>query len=650
MVRFLLFFVCVSAWADSHLERFTLSHSGRFVAMQTADGSAVLDLTTGSRQVLGAASVEFAWAADDKSLFVTRGGSIIGYAVPGGQMRMGMTVLSGGSPPVLVDVSPNGRLVSFVRDGNLWVTSTNGKGTRALTQGQGSNLLIGMPDPVFGREFDVKQHYWWAPDSSAIAYIETEFADANHYVVAGAKLPVFRLKTVDLKNGQIRTVAETSDDWAYLLRPVWTPDSKQLLFYRMNRLQQLAELCSFEAGTIKTVLTEKDAYWINAPSTPVFVEGGKRLLVTSERTGHRHVYLYQLNGNLVSDVTPTDLEIYNLFATLDSRHAYVSGSKGNLQERHLFRLNLEGGAEQMTSEAGWHEVSLNAAGNGYLDFHSTALKAPTVEWHGSDGKSREIAGATTDEKPVSNEYFTIKTHDNVELPARLFKPDNFDPQKKYPVILYTFAGPRGRVVKDEWGDWQMAWNRAMVRKGFLVLAIDVRGSGGYSHLFEEYIHYRFGAQEVADLREVVSYLRRQTYVDGERLGIWGCDYGAHTALHAMFEFPGGFKAGFADAPITDWTKYDAYFGERYLGLPSKRFNEYNDSTPLHGARKMTGTLLAAGAAANDVLIRPDQMEALVTAVSKLKREEVKKRFKAVGQPTDLQASMSQMTDFFVQTL
>ncbi len=507
-----------------------------------------------------------------------------------------------------------------------------------------------MPEPVFGREFDVKQHYWWAPDSSAIAFIETEFADANHYVVAGAKLPIFRLKIVDLKNGQIRTVAETGDDWAYILRPVWSPDSKQLLFYRMNRLQQLAELCAFEAGSVKTLLTEKDAYWLNAPFTPVFVEGGKRLLITSERIGHRHVYLYELNGSLISDVTPADLEVYNLFPTLDGKHAHVIGSKGNHQEQHLFRLNLEGGAEQVTSEAGWHEVILNAAANGYLDFYSSAMKPPSVRWHASDGKIREIAGTAPDEKPVANEYFTIKTHDNVELPARLFKPDDFDAQKKYPVILYTFAGPRGRVVKDEWGDWQMAWNRAMVRKGFLVLAVDVRGSGGYGHLFEEYIHYRFGAQEVADLREVVSYLRRQTFVDGDRLGIWGCDYGAHTTVHAMFEFPGGFKAGFADAPITDWTKYDAYFGERYLGLPAKRFNEYNDSTPLHGARKMTGTLLAVGAAADDVLIRPVQIDGLVAAVAKVKREEVKKRFKAVSEPADLQGLMTEMTEFFVGRL
>jgi len=472
------------------------------------------------------------------------------------------------------------------------------------TSNGNANLLVGVPDAVYAREFDVRQHQWRSPDSSSIAYIETEFADANHYVVAGGKLPVFRLKILEIATGRSRLVAESGGDWAYLLRVAWNPDSRRLVFYRMNRLQNLAELCEYSGGSVKTLVTEKDAYWVNAPETPLFVEHGQRMVISSERSGNKHVYLYESDGRLVRDLTPPDVEVSGFHAARDAGHIDVIGSTGNRQESQLFRVQLDGsGAEEITRQA--------------------------------------------DSGP--NEFFTIKTHDNVALPARLFKPDHFDPQKKYPLIVYTFSGPRGRVVPDAGGGWQMTWNRNMVRQGYLVLAVDVRGSGGYGHWFEEYIHYRFGAQEVADLREVVSYLRRQTYVDGDRLGIWGCGYGAHTVVHALWQFPGGFKAGFADSPIADWTKYDAYFSERYLGLPAKRFHEYEDSSALHSAGKMTGTLMVT-ADKDDPLIRPDQLEALETAMARVKQEEVRKRFEVLPWPGDSEKLMAAMTEFFKRVL
>jgi len=507
-------------------------------------------------------------------------------------------------PGELAQTSPDGRHVASIRENNLWVSG------KPLTHDGNANLLVGVADVVYAREFGVRQHYWWSPDSSSIAYIETEFSDANHYVAAGGKLPVFRLKIADIATGQSRVVAESGEEWAYLLRVAWNPDSRRLVFYRMNRLQNLAELCEYARGGVKTLLTEKDAYWVNAPETPVFVEGGRRMVVSSERSGNKHVYLYEADGRLVRDLTPADVEVSALRPGPDETHVDVSGSTGNRQDQQLFRVNLDGGAD--------------------------LVKTPAAPWHAAD-------------KPVANQFFTIKTHDNVALPARLFQPDDFDPGKKYPLILYTFSGPRGRVVPDVQDGWQMAWNRSMVRQGYLVLAVDVRGSGGYGHWFEEYIHYRFGAQEVADLREVVSYLRRQPYVDGQRLGIWGCGYGAHTVVQAMWQFPGGFKAGFADSPIADWTKYDAYFAERYLGLPAKRFNEYDDSSPLHSARKMTGTLLVT-TQPDDPLIRPDQLAALEKAMARVKQDEVRKRFEVLAWPGDSEKLMAAMTEFFKRNL
>lgn len=665
-VLLLIWLVSLAA-AESSLEQLSaealgwnaaaaLSPAGHFVAFQDGAGAVwIRDVQAErSKQIAkGGGKAEFSWSPDEKFVYLRRGGEAARYSVPSGHLG---GAIAGSAPLSSAEVSPDGHWLAFILENNLSIAGVDGRKIRPLTTQGTPNLLVGATDFVYGREFDMRTHYWWSPDSSSIAFIETEFQDADHYVKAGGKLPLFRLKIVDVATGQVRTVSESSEQWPYLMRVVWHPDSRRIAFYRMNRLQTVADLCLFEEGALKTVLTEKDAYWVNAPETPVFVDDGRRIVVSSERSGGRHVYLYELDGRLVRDMTPAGLEIYRLHAALDTKGGiYVSGSLGNKQEQQLYRLDTAGGEwKQLTSGAGWHVVNLDAMGNAYLDRYSTAMSPPVIWWHGIDAGRREVLKFPVTQKPVVNEFVAIKTHDNVQLAARLFKPEDFDAKKKYPLILYTFSGPRGRVVEDSWDGWQMAWNRYMVRKGFLVMAVDVRGSGGYGHLFEEYIHYRFGAQETADLREVVSYLRRQSYVDGARLGIWGCDYGAHTVVHAMLQFPGGFKAGVADSPIIEWTEFDAYFTERYLGLPARRITEYDDSTALDDAARMTGTLLVLGSDKNP-WIRAGQVAALQKAFAEVKRnKEVIKRLQ-VGNvadvdyrehPAELSKVMQRMAEFF----
>lgn len=665
------FLVAVSAFAGETLSQLAadavkaapmvaLSHSGRLVALEDEQGAVWLfDAATGGKKLLvrrNAEALALRWSPDDRYLLATGKGSVVAHEVRSGKRH---SLLAGATAFSYVDVSPNGRYVSAVRDHNLWLTGLDGKLQKPLTRSGNKDLLVAEPDRLYAAEFDVDRHYWWAPDSSAIAFIESEFGAADHYVLPGEKLPHFRLKVMDVNTGKVTSVWESNEEWPYLLRVAWHPDSRRLAFYRLNRLQNTAELCLFGSGSEQIVLTEKDGYWVNAPATPLFVNHGERVVVSSERSGERRLYLHQLDGKLVREVTPPGLEVYRLHPVLSSHNSiYVSGSVGDKQEQHLFRVDLESGeATRLTTEAGWHEVSVSSEGNAYIDRYSSTMNPPRIWWRSGESEPRELRAASSPQKTVANEFFTIKTHDNMPLPARLFKPDDFDARKKYPVILYTFSGPRGRVVMDGWDGWQMAWNRYMVRQGYLVLAVDVRGSGGYGHLFEEYIHYRFGAQEMVDLREVVSFLRRQTYADADRLGIWGCDYGGHTVVHAMLEFPHGFKAGFADSPITEWGSYDAYFTERYLGLPRKRFNEYQDSSALEHARGITGELLVA-ASADNLEIRPVHLAALQEAMKEAKPATVGKRLHVLKlegadyreNASRLAVLMEAMTEFFEHKL
>lgn len=638
-----------------------LGHSGRWVALQKDANSVTVFDTSSARKISLHANeppLSLAWSPDDRLLFITRHSSLTIYEMPTGKLH---ATLTGSANLSSTDVSPNGLYLSAVRGHNLWLAAVNNTLLQPLTKSENANLLIGEPDPTYAFEFAADRHYWWSPDSSTIAFIETEFASANHYPPPGSKPPLFRLKWIDVASHQVRTITESNEQWPYLLRVAWHPDSRHIAFYRLNRLQNMAELCLFSDTGQQTLLTEKDPYWVNAPASPLFLPDGKTLVVTSERSGARHVYLYTLDGALIRDLTPPGMEVYRLHASLDAKNRiYVTAAEGNKQQQHLFRIDTQNSeCTKLTSAGGWHDVTVNPSGTAFVDRYSSSMQPPSIWWHGEDTQPRQLAQLRVSQKAVANEFLPIKTHDSVSLPARLFKPGDFDPQRKYPVILYTFSGPRERVVADSWGGWQMAWNRYMVGKGYLVLAVDTRGSAGYGHLFEEYIHYRFGAQETADLREVVDFLRRQSYVDPHRIGIWGCDYGAHTVVHAMLEFPNGFKAGFADSPITDWRQHNAYFTERYLGLPARHVTEYDDSSPLENARRITGTLLAAASSGN-LLIRPAHLAALQEAMNKAKAKHpaIADRLRVLNlpaadyreKPDELAALLAAMTAFFEQTL
>ncbi len=651
-------FIVSTALAGDGFERLNLAMSvsptGRSFAVQDGDGAVWLtDVVAGKRSLLSARGQETArlsWSSDDQHLLMTRNGTAV-VLDRTGRRRTSF------SPAAQAAISPNGQHVSFVRDHQLWLASADGSSAHQIAGG--GNLLAGEPDAVYAREFGVNTHVWWAPDSASLAFIETEYREPDRYVRPGTKLPMFRLKTVDVLSGRTRTLAESDREWTYLLRVAWSGDSHRIVYYRMNRTQNRAELQILDpressADCPRTILTEKDDYWVNAPETPLFTRDGSQLVVSSERSGNRHVYVYNLEGGLIRDLTPPDLEVSRLHRAADAEgNVYVSGSTGDRQQQHMYRLPLWGGvARQVTTAAGWHEVMLSATGTVFLDSYSSASTPPVVVWHGQRGSVPQ--GSPSRQKPTANEFFHIETHDQARLAARLFKPDDFDASKKYPVILYAFAGPQGRVVQDAWSGWQMAWNRHMVSQGYLVLAVDVRGSAGYGHGFEQPIHYQFGAQEIADLREVVSFLRRQSYVDPARLGIWGSAYyGGYTAVQAMLAFPGGFKAGFADSPITDWREYNAYFTERYLGLPQSRVTEYDASSPLGNSRRLTGTLLVASGA-NHLL----HVEKLRKAMGAVKNPDVAKRFQVLrladgyrdGNHAELAKLMATLTQFFKDTL
>jgi dipeptidyl-peptidase-4 len=404
----------------------------------------------------------------------------------------------------------------------------------------------------------------------------------------------------------------------------WLPDSKHVAVQRLNRAQTNLDLMIADAatGASRVALTEKDQYWINVSDDLRFLQDGQRFLWSSERTGFRHIYFYSLEGKELAQLTKGDWEVSAIDAVDEKAGLiYFTATEKSPAERQVYRVGLDGsGFARITKEAGTHAVNfapsagsppgLNMASNvttsvsAFIDTYSNTMNPPRQALLRPDGsriavlnenKVAELANYQL--SPV--EFLQVKTHDGVMLNAWMIKPPDFEPHRKYPVLVYTYGGPHAQVVMNEWERSTFLWHQLMAEKGYIIFALDNRGSAGRGHLFEEPIHFRLGAQELSDQRDGAAYLKSLPYVDANRMGIWGWSYGGHMTLHAMFEDWNDFKAGFAGGPVTDWHYYDSIYTERYLGLLPQNEDYYKESSPIDKVKQFRGKLLIAHGTGDD---------------------------------------------------
>lgn len=522
-------------------------------------------------------------------------------------------------------ISPDGKFVSYIRDHNLWLVSTADAKVRALTSGGSEEIRKGEVDWVYPEELELMTAYWWSPDSSSIAFLEfneskvnqfsiTDYesyageAEPQRYPIPGTSNPVVRVFVANISGGQPRLMDTGANSDIYIPRVTWHPDSHHLAIQRLNRLQSEIDILFADTATGKstTLLTDKDQYWINVSNDFRFLADGKRFLWSSERTGYRHIYLYELSGKQLAQLTKGEWEVSAIESVDESKNlVYFSATEKSPMERHLYSAGLDGsGFQRLTTNDGTHAILFAPHSAFYLDtFSNTAAPARQDLFH-ADGKK----AATVNENQVSDlaqyhlspvEFFSIKSHDGMMLNCSIIKPPDFNPAKRYPVIVYTYGGPHAQVVVNEWEGSTFLWHQMMTQKGYIIFALDNRGSSGRGHLFEEPIHFRFGAQELSDQRDGAAWLRLQPYVDPKRIGIWGWSYGGHMTLHAMFEASEFFKVGFAGGPVTDWHFYDTIYTERYIGLLPGDEENYQESSPIKNADQLHGKLLIAHGTGDD---------------------------------------------------
>ena len=531
--------------------------------------------------------------------------------------------------------SPDGKWISFVRDSNLWIVSVADGQPQALTTGGSEEILKGQLDWLYPEELDSTTAYWWSPDSSKIAYYEMDERPVTRYPImdmsspaaaieytrfpqAGEANPIVRVGIVSIAGGETKWMDMGANTDIYPARVVWLPNSQRVAVERLNRAQNRLDLlfCDASTGSSRTILTETDKYWINISDALYFFHDQKHFLWASERTGFRHYFLYDISGKLLEELMTGPWAVTgnggigpgaSSHPAVDEAHdlIYFLSNKDDVHDTQLYRISIEDHAiTRITTEPGTHEVLFAPDASAFVDTYSNTSAPPRQDLYRIDG----ALVATINDNAVPElldyrlspvEFLDVTAGNGMKLCALMIKPPNFDPSRKYPVLIHVYGGPQIQMVRNVWGGSDFLWHEVMALKGYIVFELDNRGSANRGHAFETPIYHQLGKIELEDQLAGVKYLRSLPYVDPSRIGIWGWSYGGTMTLQALFNAPAVFKAGVAVAPVSDWRLYDTAYTERYMGRPQDDSEAYDNSSPVNQASGLRGKLMLAHGTGDD---------------------------------------------------
>lgn len=539
--------------------------------------------------------------------------------------------------------SPTGDRIAFVKQNNLFVLELKTGSTRKLTEDGSEDVLNGKFDWVYEEELAFRAAggaYEWSPDGRKIAYLRLDDRPVPQYPLTGylqvhAGLfrqrfpqpgdanPLPSLHVVSVEGGEHQTWSPSAKPPEYFGPTFsWTPDSSAVSFLTLNRAQNELTVHLWEpaAGSERALLVEKDPYWINSLVPPRFLEGGQRFLWLSERDGWLHLYLYNRSGELLQQLTRGNWQIERpTFSSapilgIDEKGGwiYFSATEKDPRERQLYRVRTDGGGfARLTNEAGTHTLDLSPDGRFLLDGFSNIDTPPqnrVLRADGSPVATLEIPQNHLGEFALARtEFVEVKAADGATLYARLVKPADFDPARKYPVIVSVYGGPDVQIVQNRWGVTN-PFDHLLAEEGFLVWSLDNRGSAGRGHAWESAVFKDLGHRELEDQLAGVAYLKSLPFVDPNHLGIWGWSYGGYMTLYALTHAPEVFKCGAAGGPVTDWKLYDSIYTERYMRTPPENPEGYKSSSNLEAAGRLKARVLLIHGTDDDNVHMQNTME------------------------------------------
>jgi len=542
--------------------------------------------------------------------------------------------LSGDGKQSLADFSPNSDKIAYVRDNNIFVKDLASDTEKQITtDGKKNHIINGTCDWVYEEEFGFTKGFRWSPDGKRIAYYRFDESKVKEYTLtyygdlypdwekykypkAGEDNSIVEIFIYELGTGVTTKVDIGTETDQYIPRIKWTSDPEKLAVQRLNRLQNHLDILLVDAtsGNSKIIYTEDNSYYIDITDNLIFTPDNKHFIITSEVDGYNHIYLYHMDGTFSKQLTSGNWEITNVYG-YDAKHKmiYYQSAESSPLNRDLYKVTLKGKKTKISQKDGTNNASYSNNFKYFINNFSTSGVPPVYTVNLSSGEEVRVI---EDNEALRNKlaeyqiskpkFFTISTPEitlpdgsEVELNAWKILPYNFDPTKKYPVLLSIYGGPGSQEVRNSWGGFNYMWFQMLAENGIIVMAVDNRGTGARGEEFKKMTYLELGKYETLDYIETAKFMGNLPYVDKTKIGIFGWSYGGFMSSNALFQGADYFSTAIAVAPVTNWKYYDNIYTERFMRTPQENPDGYNNNSPINHVDKLKGNYLLVHGGADD---------------------------------------------------
>tara|TARA_R110002096_G_scaffold136909_7_gene289844 strand:+ start:26007 stop:28244 length:2238 start_codon:yes stop_codon:yes gene_type:complete len=532
-----------------------------------------------------------------------------------------------GEKQLYADFSPQGNKVAFVVNNNLFYKdfATN-KTIQITTDGEKNKIINGASDWVYEEELELSKAFEWSPDGEKIAFYRFDENAVKQwnmkmydglypsdyqfkYPKAGEENAKVSIKIYQLKAAKTIDV-KLNQAYEYLTSIKWTKNSNQLAVMSSNRHQNELKInrVNAEDGSSKVIHTEKSDTYIEMPFEVHFSEDQNYFLILSEKSGFKHLYLYNIDGSLKNQLTKGNWEVTEFYG-MDEKNKvlYYQSAERSPIDRNIYSIDFNGkNKKEISSKTGTNSAVFSKSFAYFINYHTRANDPYYISLQNNSGKEIRVLKDNEALKKKLETYeispktfFSFKTSEGVELNGWMIKPADFNPNQQYPVFLTIYGGPGSQTVTNSWGGANYFWHQHLAQRGYIVVSVDNRGTGARGADFKKITYKQLGKYETMDQIETAKYLASLDYVDGARIGVQGWSYGGYMSSLCILKGAAYFKAAIAVAPVTNWRFYDSIYTERYMQTPQENEEGYDDNSPINHVEKLEGKYLLVHGMADD---------------------------------------------------
>lgn len=526
----------------------------------------------------------------------------------------------------LASFSPDAKKVAYVDNNNIYVkTLDNDDLVQVTKDGEFNKVLNGAPDWVYEEEFSFSKAWQWSPDGAYIAYLRFDESTVMQwdmkmygelypemyrykYPKSGEANSVVTVHTFNLATKKSLKVDMGDETDIYIPRIKWTP-TNQLSVQKLNRLQNNLEifLTNPADGSMEMIYHETNKYYVDITDNLHFLTDGSGFMLTSEKDGFNHIYYYNIQGKEEIQITSGEWDVMEMLGVDEkAKSIYFLSAESGAINRDLYNVDYKKLKKtKLSTIDGTYSADFSNNFQYYVGSFSDINTPPVFSVFKGGKKLYDLAdnaglkGRLADAGYSNAEFLKFKTDYDVELNAYLVKPNDFDPTKRYPVLVHTYGGPGINKVNNAWGWFDMVWFQMLAQKGILVMVVDPRGTGARGQEFKKMTYLQLGKYETEDMISAAKYLGDLPYVDSKRIGVFGWSYGGYMSTLCMTKGANYYSTGIAVAPVTNWRYYDNIYTERFMRTPQENSDGYDDNSPLSHVKKLKGDYLLIHGTADD---------------------------------------------------